>query len=142
MVISDKKFWKGRNVLVTGINGFIGGNLAGALVSNQANVFGIIRNHKPSTFLEYEKLSERVTLIQGSLCDKDLLEQIISEEQIEFIFHLAAQVEVGIAVTNPFITFETNVRGTYTLLEAARRFPDNINPSLLHLRIKLMALTR
>ena len=126
MNFDDKTFWKGRNVLLTGVNGFIGGNLAKALILNHANVFGIVRSYKPNTFLEYENLSNRVTLMQGDLCNKNFIEQIISEEEIEFIFHLAAQVEVGIGAINPFITFETNVRGTYTLLEAARQFPDKI----------------
>ena len=126
MKVSNKNFWKGRNVLITGVNGFIGGNLAKALIQNHANVFGIVRNHKPNTFLEYENLSNSVTLIQGDLCNKNAIEQIISEEEVEFIFHLAAQVEVGIGAINPYITFETNVRGTYTLLEAARKFPEKI----------------
>ena len=126
MINGEKEIWKGKNILITGINGFIGGNLAKALVNRGSNVFGIVRNSKPASFLEYANLVPKVTLIQGDLCDKNLFEQVISEEQIEYIFHLAAQVEVGIAITNPYLTFETNVRGTYTLLEAARRFPDKI----------------
>ena len=55
-----------------------------------------------------------------------LLKRIISEEQINVVYHLAAQVEVGIGLKNPYITFETNVRGTYTLLESVRHYPDSV----------------
>ncbi len=116
-------FWRGTNVLITGINGFIGGNLAQGLLGKGANVFGLIRNRKQDTFLYFEDLASKITLIEGDLCDQELLSRIISEEQIHCVFHLAAQVEVGVAAANPRLTFETNVRGTYTLLEAVRRFP-------------------
>jgi len=119
-------FWHGKNVLITGINGFIGGNLCKALLDKGANIFGLIRNHSKNTFLFYENLSNNIVLIEGELIDKELLCRIISEEQINVIFHLAAQVEVGIGMLNPYLTFETNVRGTYTLLESIRLYKENI----------------
>jgi CDP-glucose 4,6-dehydratase len=113
--------WMGKNVLITGINGFIGGNLAKALTNNGANVFGLVRNKRCGTFLHHEKLVDRITLVDGELEDKDLLTRVISEEQITTVYHLAAQVEVGIGLLNPYLTYETNVRGTYCLLEAIRQ---------------------
>ena len=71
-----------RNILITGINGFIGGNLAKALLENGANIFGLIRNQKKNTMIYYENHVEKITLIQGEMIDKDLLERIISEEHI------------------------------------------------------------
>ncbi len=126
MNIPEENHWFGRNVLLTGINGFIGGNLTKALVEKGANVFGLIRNAKHDTFLFFEGLNEKITLIDGSITDKDLLARIISEEQIQAIFHLAAQVEVGVGLANPFLTFETNIRGTYSLLEAVRCCPQTV----------------
>ena len=122
----DTGYWFGKNVLITGINGFIGGNLAKLLLAKGANVFGLIRNAKHDTLFYYEGLHEQTTLIEGDLTDRDLLARIISEEQIQAVFHLAAQVEVGVALTNPYLTFETNIRGTYSLLEAIRQCPQTI----------------
>jgi CDP-glucose 4,6-dehydratase len=121
-----RDYWFGRNVLITGINGFIGGNLAKALVSRGANVYGVIRNAKHDTLLFYEKLDSRITLIEGELTDKELLTRLVSEEQIQAVFHLAAQVEVGVGIANPYLTFETNIRGTYSVLEAVRLCPTTV----------------
>lgn len=122
----NDNFWRGKNIFITGINGFIGGNLAKLLISHGANVFGLLRNPKKRTLLFYEDISKEAVLIEGDLCDKELISRIISEEQIDTIFHLAAQVEVGVGLDNPYLTFETNVRGTYTVLEATRLYPKNI----------------
>jgi len=119
-------FWYGKKVFITGVNGFIGGNLAKELLEHHAQVFGLIRNLKKDTFLYFEELADKITLIEGDLCDKELLTRIISEEQIDCVFHLAAQVEVGVGLANPYLTFETNTRGTYTLLEAIRQCPQTI----------------
>ena len=85
-----------------------------------------MRNVKKDTFLFYEGLADRVTLIDGDLGDKGLLQRIISEEQINYVYHLAAQVEIGVGITNPLLTFETNIKGTYYLLEAIRQCPQTI----------------
>ncbi|MCX5788621.1 MAG: GDP-mannose 4,6-dehydratase [Elusimicrobia bacterium] len=119
-------FWRGKNVFVTGINGFIGGNLAKGLLAQEARVVGLLRNKNEDTLLYFEKLAGKVTLIDGDLCDKELMERIIVEERIDCVFHLAAQVEVGVGMANPYLTCETNIRGTYTLLEAVRQFAKNI----------------
>ena len=119
-------YWNGKKVLITGINGFIGGNLAKKLNILGAEIYGLIRNKKPDTFISYENFKSKITLIDGELVDKDLLGRIISEENINNVFHLAAQVEVGVGLKNPFLTFESNIKGTYSLLEAIRLFPDSI----------------
>lgn len=124
--MTKNEFWRGTNVLITGINGFIGGSLAQCLLAQGANVFGLMRNQKKDTFLYFEGLASKATLIEGDLCNPELLARIIPEEHIRCVFHLAAQVEVGVAAANPYLTFETNVRGTYTLLEAVRRFPQTV----------------
>ena len=112
--------WSNKNVLVTGVTGFVGGNLVKKLVDQRANVFGIVRNNNFKSFLFIEKYDLKIRIFKGDLMNHIELFNIITEQQIEVIFHLAAQVEVGVGLKNPFLTFETNVRGTYNLMEASR----------------------
>ncbi len=113
-------FWKNKNVLITGVTGFIGGNLAKNILNFDGNIFGIIRNENPNSYLFHEGINKKIRLINGDLSDQNFLLNTITEQQIDIIFHLAAQVEVGVGLINPFLTFETNVRGTYNLMEACR----------------------
>ena len=126
----NQKFWQGKNVFITGINGFIGGNLAKELLRKGANVFGLIRNHSLQTFLYFESLEKEIVIIRGELTDKDLMSRVMSENNINVVYHLAAQVEVGVGLKNPYLTFETNIRGTYTLLEAMRIHGDLIESAV------------
>jgi len=119
-------YWFGKNVLITGVNGFIGGNLAKKLLSRGATVFGVIRSIKRDTMLFYEGIDSKIVLIHGDITDKDFFSRVIAEEQINAIFHLAAQVEIGVGLTNPYITFETNIKGTYSLLEGVRECPQTV----------------
>ena len=126
MKLDQSSFWFGKNVFITGINGFIGGNLAKGLLERGAAVFGLMRNASRNSLLFSEGLDARVSLIEGNITDKDLLSRVISEERINVVFHLAAQVEVGVGLTNPYLTFETNTRGTYCLMEAIRLCPQSV----------------
>ena len=110
----NNNYWYRKNVFITGINGFIGGNLAKLLVQKGANVFGLIRNHSEKSFLYFEDIAKDTVNIMGDILDKELMCRIISEENINVVFHLAAQVEVGVGMLNPYLTLETNIRGTYT----------------------------
>ena len=114
-----------QNVLVTGVTGFVAGNLVKELDKIGSNIFGIVRNENPHCFLTFENLDKRIRIIKGDISNVDFLYNLITENDIKYIFHLAAQVEVGVAITNPYLTFETNVRGTYNLLEACRRSKDS-----------------
>ena len=115
-----KKFWNKKKVLITGINGFVGGNICKELISLGANVTGLIRNKNKKTLLFLEKLNKNITLVDGSIDNKETLKRILLEQNIEVCFHLAAQVEVGVASYYPNLTWENNIRGTYNLLEAIR----------------------
>ena len=129
--MSSSNYWQGKNVLITGINGFIGGNLAKSCYLHGANVVGLIRNMRQDSFLFYEEIAKKINIIQGDITDKELLRKIIVEEQINCVFHLAAQVEVGLAREYPFLTWETNIRGTYSLLEAIRDNSDKIEAIII-----------
>ena len=126
-----KNFWKKKKVFITGINGFVGANLAKLLISKGATVFGLIRNINPHSFLYFEKIYTKVILISGDITDHELLKRVLVEEKITHIFHLAAQVEVGKALKYPYLTWETNIRGTYTLLESVRETKGDIQSIII-----------
>ena len=121
------KFWINKNVFITGINGFVGGNLAEELVKKGANIFGLIRNIKHNTYLYYMNINSEIEIIKGSIIEKELLKGFFAENKIDICFHLAAQVEVGVAAEYPYLTWETNVRGTYSLLDVIRESCPNIS---------------
>jgi CDP-glucose 4,6-dehydratase len=76
--------------------------------------------------LFFEGLYNDCVIIKGDLTDKELMCRIISEHNINVVYHLAAQVEIGVGLKNPYLTFETNIRGTYSLLEAVRIHSEDI----------------
>jgi CDP-glucose 4,6-dehydratase len=77
----------------------------------------------PHSDLVRSGLINQVTLVRGDICDQALLERALGEHEIATVMHLAAQTIVGIANRNPVSTFESNIRGTWSLLEACRRSP-------------------
>jgi CDP-glucose 4,6-dehydratase len=70
-----------------------------------------------------ENLIESVRVVRGDVRDQPLLERILAEYEVDTVFHLAAQTIVTIANRSPISTFETNIAGTWALLEACRRNP-------------------
>lgn len=113
-------FWKNRNVFVTGATGFIGANLVNKLVKENANVICLQRDFVKPNSLDILNLRNKVTVINGAVQDLELISRILNEYEIDTVFHLAAQAIVGIANRSPISTFESNIRGTYVLLEACR----------------------
>lgn len=116
-------FWLDRPTFVSGATGLLGGQLVGRLVRSGADVVCLVRDWVPRSELVRSGWIERVKVVRGDLCDRSLLERVLGEYEIETVFHLAAQTIVGIANRNPVSTFETNIRGTWGLLEACRRSP-------------------
>jgi CDP-glucose 4,6-dehydratase len=116
-------FWLDRPVLVTGCTGFLGSWLTIALVEAGAAVVGLIRDEVPFSRLRRSGYQDRIAVVRGDVTDYGLVERALNEYEIDTVFHLAAQTIVTIANRAPFATFETNVKGTWTVLEAARRSP-------------------
>ncbi len=117
------QFWKDKNVFITGCTGFLGSYLAKELIRHGANVTGLVRDIVPKSALYQGEEYKSINLVNGKLEDRELLERTLGEYEIDSVFHVAAQAIVGVANRNPVGTFETNIRGTWNLLEAARRSP-------------------
>jgi CDP-glucose 4,6-dehydratase len=123
MPSSDDSFWLDRPVLVTGCTGVLGSWLTIALVDAGAAVTGLIRDEVPFSQLRRSGYQDRIRVVSGDVTDYELVERALNEYEIDTVFHLAAQTIVPIANRAPLSTFETNIKGTWTLLEAARRTP-------------------
>jgi CDP-glucose 4,6-dehydratase len=121
--LSRSPFWKERRVFVTGCTGILGSWLTLALLEAGADVVGLIRDRVPLSNLKLSGAEQRITAVDGDIADGELLERVLNEYELEVVFHLAAQPLVRLANRAPVGTFETNIRGTWLLLEACRRSP-------------------
>lgn len=111
---------RGRSVFVTGAYGLLGSWLVKALIEQGARTTVLKRDAVVRSALVVEGTELRVNVVHGDICDADLIERAVGEYEVDTVFHLAAQTIVGIANTAPLSTFETNIRGTWTVLEACR----------------------
>lgn len=116
-------FWRDRATLVTGATGLLGSWLTRRLVDEGADVVCLIRDWVPQSELVRRGTISRVRSVRGDVRDQALLERVLGEYEVDTVFHLAAQTIVGVAQRNPVSTFESNVQGTWSLLEACRRAP-------------------
>lgn len=116
----DTIFWQDRRVFITGATGFIGGWLVQSLLKREADIIVLLRDWLPQSLLFQNGLYNKVTIIRGDLNDIKKLKRILVEYEIQSVFHLAAQTIVPIANKNPLSTFESNIAGTWNLLEACR----------------------
>jgi CDP-glucose 4,6-dehydratase len=116
-------FWRDRPTFVTGATGLVGAWLLQRLVDAGADVVCLVRDWVPESELVRSSLIERVKVVRGDVSDQALLERTLAEYEVEVVLHLAAQTIVSIANRSPVSTFETNVGGTWALLEACRRNP-------------------
>lgn len=120
---SGDSFWTDRPVLVTGGTGLLGSWLVERLVRSGADVVCVMRDWVPQSELVRSGNLERVKTVRGDVREQALVERALGEYEIDTVFHLAAQTIVPISTRNPVSTFESNVGGTWTLLEACRRSP-------------------
>ncbi len=120
---NSDSFWLDRPVFVTGCAGLLGSWLTIALVECGASVTGLIRDEVPFSHLRRSGYQDRIAVVRGDVTDYELIERALNEYEIDTVFHLAAQTIVPIANRAPLSTFETNVKGTWVVLEATRRSP-------------------
>jgi CDP-glucose 4,6-dehydratase len=118
-----KSFWQDRPTLVTGATGLVGSWVVRRLLERRADVVVLVRDWVPQSELVRSRQIERVKVVRGDVCEQGVLERALGEFEIDTVIHLAAQTIVGIANRNPVSTFETNIRGTWAVLEACRHSP-------------------
>ncbi|WP_210493406.1 NAD-dependent epimerase/dehydratase family protein [Patulibacter sp. SYSU D01012] len=111
---------RGRSVFVTGAYGMLGAWLVRALLDRGAAVTVLRRDRVRASMLTLDGLEDRCAVVEGDLTAPGLLERAIGEHECDTVLHLAAQTIVGVANRSPLGTFETNVRGTWMLMEACR----------------------
>jgi CDP-glucose 4,6-dehydratase len=110
-----------KRALVTGAHGFVASHLARALLERGDTVTVFDLPLAGPSGLDLQGIRADVELVEGDLRDARLLGATIEAGEYDVVFHLAAQTLVGPAMSDPVATFESNVRGTWTLLEASRR---------------------
>lgn len=113
--------WNGRRVLVTGATGIVGSWLCEELATLGAYTVALVRDYDPQSRLFTSNVSSRCSVVNGELESFSTCKRMINDHEIEVVFHLAAQTIVGAALRDPLGCFESNIRGTYNLLEAARQ---------------------
>jgi len=113
-------FWTDKNVFITGADGFIGSWLAQKLIEEKANVITIVRDLKKDSNLRVMGIQDKVTIVEGDIADYSKVERAVNQFSADTCFHLAAQTMVSFAAQSPLPTFESNIKGTWTILEACR----------------------
>ncbi len=112
--------WGGRACLVTGGAGFGGSHLCGRLLELGARVHVLDRVFPRNSYLVLSGVEDRVALIAGDIRDLDLMRLTLERNEIDTVFHLAAQPIAPMSNVLPFETLSVNALGTYTVLEAVR----------------------
>lgn len=116
--------WVRQPVLVTGATGMVGSALCADLVARGATVVALVLDDDPQSELRRSGTWRRVHVIDGALEDRAAIERAVVVHGVATIFHLGAQTLVGAARHDPVGTFESNVRGTWNVLDVAHRHPD------------------
>ena len=110
------------NILVTGARGFLGRHLIGPLIADAGNnVVALVRDQRAIRGWYHTENWDAVTDVIGNVCDLPFMERVLAEHEIYTVYHLASQVQVSVAEANPVGTFDSNIRGTWSVLEACRR---------------------
>lgn len=122
--VSGTGGWSGRNVFVTGATGLLGSWLVEELLDRGATCICLVRDWVPHSKLLEDGSVGAATLVRGELEDHGLLLRALNEYEVDTVFHLGAQTIVGTAERSALSTFESNVRGTWNLLEACRQVDE------------------
>ncbi len=109
-----------RTAFVTGAQGLLGSWVVRALLERDVRTVVLTRADRPASALHADSLAARCVTVRGDLLDAAALERALATHAPDVVFHLAAQPLTAAAERSPAPTFDTNVRGTWQVLEAAR----------------------
>ena len=112
-----------KNILITGINGFVGSSIAKKELENGNNIIGIVRDINKKSQLD---ILNKCTIIYGDITDDELTDRVVSDYEVDLIYHLAAMSIVKIANKNPLNCYKSNIIGSINILESVRK----INPKI------------
>jgi CDP-glucose 4,6-dehydratase len=116
----EKAFWKNKRVLITGYEGFLGSWLTRFLLQAGAQVTGLdILTHRKKTILTSAELAA-MRPVKGSVTDLSLVSSLLRRQKTQVVFHLAAEALVNDCFDHPLKAFQTNIAGTWSVLEACR----------------------
>jgi len=117
------QFWSDKKVFVTGATGLLGSWLTAELIRYRISTVALVRDYVPDSHFFLSGNQTRAILVHGSVEDYPVVERALNEYEIDTVFHLGAQTIVQTANRSPLSTFEANIKGTWTVLEACRRSP-------------------
>lgn len=117
---NENDYFKGKKVLITGATGLIGSWLVKSLMARKAEITCLVRDTVPDSMFFEEGLDKKVNVARGDVSELEEVERTINEYESQVVIHLGAQTIVGIANGSPLGTFNSNIRGTWNVLEACR----------------------
>ena len=123
--------WSTRSVLVTGATGMVGSNLCRRLLDEGARVVGLIADDDPMSELARSGTLSEMVVMSGRLERYDDVERAINNTEVDTVIHLGAQPIVGAAARAPRHTFETNVQGTWNVLDACRLIGSRVQRAVV-----------
>ena len=116
----DPSLFENKNILVTGSSGLLGSWLVEDLLNMGCNVTGIAIDETKDDLLKSKNIFDKIEKFYIDVSSYEEIEKIILDKKFTFIFHLAAQTQVTEALLNPLRTLESNIKGTWNLLEISR----------------------
>jgi CDP-glucose 4,6-dehydratase len=111
---------KRSRILVTGGAGFIGSHVVEQLISLGADIHVVDIKVLKKSYFDEQKFEKKVTLSFVDIAKKNKIKKIFSDFKPDYVLHIAAEAIVNNSYKNPYKTFQTNIMGTVSILEAAR----------------------